>query len=71
MLRSLIPVAAAMLALTGALAAACFVKVYGVAFLGQARSRHVRRAREVHWGMRAAQGVLAALCLLFGVLPTS
>jgi len=70
-LRSLVPIAAAMLALTGALAAACFVKVYGVAFLGQARSRHVRRARPVPLSMRAGQGVLAVLCLLLGVLPTS
>jgi formate hydrogenlyase subunit 3/multisubunit Na+/H+ antiporter MnhD subunit len=69
-LRSLVPIAAAMLALTGALAAACFVKVYGVAFLGQARSRHVRRARPVPLSMRAGQGVLALLCLLLGVLPT-
>jgi formate hydrogenlyase subunit 3/multisubunit Na+/H+ antiporter MnhD subunit len=70
-LRSLVPVAAAMLALTGALAAACFVKVYGVAFLGQARSRHVRRARPVPVSMRVGQGLLAALCLLLGVLPTT
>jgi len=70
-LRSLIPIAAATLALTGALAAACFVKVYGVAFLGRARSRQVRRARQVPVSMRVGQGVLAALCLLLGVLPTS
>jgi hydrogenase-4 component B len=70
-LRSLVPVAAAMLALTGALAAACFVKVYGIAFLGQARSRHVRRARPAPFSMRAAQGVLALLCLVLGVLPTT
>ena len=69
-LRSLIPIAAAVLALTGALAAACFVKVYGVAFLGQARSRHVRRARPVPVGMRAGQGLLAALCVILGILPT-
>jgi len=69
-LRSLVAIAAAMLALTGALAAACFVKVYGVAFLGQARSRHVRRARPAPLGMRTGQGVLALLCLLLGVLPT-
>jgi hydrogenase-4 component B len=69
-LRSLIPIASAVLALTGALAAACFVKVYGVAFLGQARSRHVRRARQVPLGMRAGQGVLAVMCLLLGVFPT-
>ncbi len=69
-LRTLLPLAAAMLALTGALAAACFVKVYGVAFLGQARSRPVRRAREITLGMRIGQGWLAALCLALGVLPT-
>jgi len=69
-LRSLVPIAAAMLALTGALAAACFVKVYGVAFLGQPRSRQVRHARRVPFGMRVGQGLLAALCLLLGVLPT-
>jgi formate hydrogenlyase subunit 3/multisubunit Na+/H+ antiporter MnhD subunit len=70
-LRSLVPITAAVLALTGALAAACFVKVYGVAFLGQARSRHVRRARGVPLSMRAGQGVLALLCLLLGIFPTS
>jgi hydrogenase-4 component B len=69
-LRSLIPITSAILALSGALAAACFVKVYGVAFLGQARSRHVRRARQVPFGMRAGQGLLAALCLVLGVFPT-
>lgn len=69
-LRTLIPLSAAVLALSGALAAACFVKVYGVAFLGRARSRHVRRAREVSPGMIVAQGLLACLCLLFGILPT-
>jgi hydrogenase-4 component B len=67
--RTVIPVAAAILALTGALAAACFVKVYGVAFLGQARTRHVRHARDPVFGMQLAMGFLAVLCLLFGVLP--
>jgi formate hydrogenlyase subunit 3/multisubunit Na+/H+ antiporter MnhD subunit len=69
-LRSMVPIAAAMLALTGALAAACFVKVYGVAFLGQPRSRHIRRARQVPLSMRVGQGLLAILCLVLGVLPT-
>ena len=70
-LRSIVPIAAAVLALTGALAAACFVRVYGVAFLGQARSRPVRRAGAVPLSMRVGQGVLALLCLLLGVLPTT
>jgi len=69
-LRSLVPIASAVLALTGALVAATFVKVYGIAFLGQARSRHVRRARPSPKGMWAGQGVLAVLCVLFGMLPT-
>jgi formate hydrogenlyase subunit 3/multisubunit Na+/H+ antiporter MnhD subunit len=70
-LRSLVPITAAMLALTGALAAACFVKVYGVCFLGQPRSRQVRKAREVSLGMRAGQGLLAILCLVLGIFPST
>ncbi len=69
-LRSLIPISAAMLALTSALAVACFVRVYGVVFLGQPRSRHARHAREVGHGLRAAQVILVTLCLLIGILPT-
>ncbi len=69
-LRSIIPVTAAILALTTALAAAALVKVYGVAFLGKARTRRTSRAREVGYGMRAAMGLLALLCVALGVLPT-
>ncbi|MGR9105813.1 MAG: hydrogenase 4 subunit B [Gammaproteobacteria bacterium] len=70
-LRSFVPVTAAMLALTGGLAAACFVKVYGVVFLGQARSRHVRHAHETSSNaMLAGPAFLACLCLLLGVLPS-
>jgi len=70
-LRAFIPVTAAVLALTGAIAAAAFVKVYGVAFLGLARSRHARQAREVALSMRIAMGILALGCLLFGIFPTT
>lgn len=70
-LRSIVPIVAAVLALTGAMVAATFVKVYGVAFLGQARSRAVRRARPVPLSMRIGQAMLALLCLLLGVLPTA
>ncbi|MFN2308871.1 MAG: hydrogenase 4 subunit B [Gammaproteobacteria bacterium] len=68
-LRILIPFTAAMLALTGALSVACFVKAFGVTFLGQPRSRRVRHARATPWSMRVAQGLLALLCLLAGVFP--
>ena len=70
-LRSLLPITAAMLALTSALAAAAFVKVYGVAFLGKPRTRHAARAREVPLGMLAGMGLLAVLCLVLGILPTT
>jgi formate hydrogenlyase subunit 3/multisubunit Na+/H+ antiporter MnhD subunit len=69
-LRSLIPVAAASLALTAALAAACFVKVFGMIFLGQSRSHHCDNAREIQdKGMLAGSGLLAGLCFLFGIFP--
>ena len=71
LLRTMIPIAAAMLALTGALAAACFVKSFGIGFLGQPRSRRVARAREVPSGMLGGMGLLATLCLLLGVFPTT
>jgi hydrogenase-4 component B len=69
-LRMLMPIAAALLALTGALAAACFVKAFGIAFLGKPRTRHVARAREAPRGMLLGMGLLALLCLALGVLPT-
>ncbi len=67
-LRVVIPVAAAALALTGALGAAGFVRVYGIAFLGRPRTRRARFARRASFGMRFSQALLAFLCLLFGVL---
>ena len=68
-LRMIMPIAAALLALTGALAAACFVKAFGIAFLGRPRSRHVAHAREVPRGMLLGMGLLAVLCLVLGILP--
>lgn len=69
-LRSLIPVAAAALALTAALAAACFVNVFGLVFLGLPRSRHSDKAHEVEdKGMLAGPAVLAGLCFVFGIFP--
>ncbi len=69
-LRSLIPVAAAGLALTAALASACFVKVFGLIFLGQSRSRNSEKAHEVKdKGMLAGPALLACLCFLFGIFP--
>lgn len=64
-------VVAALLALSAALAAACFVRAYGIAFLGRPRSAEAARAREVEGSRLAAMAVPAALCMGVGVLPTA
>lgn len=70
-LRSLIPITAAALALTAAVAAACFVKVYGMTFLGVPRSHHSEKAVEVSdKGIMLATQILAGLCFLFGIFPS-
>jgi hydrogenase-4 component B len=57
------------LALIGALAVACFVKVFGAVFLGTARSGHSRHAHEAPWAMVLPMGVLVACCLFIGLFP--
>ena len=72
LLKLLIPLGAAMLALTGALAAACFVKVFGVVFLGHWRGhQQPERIHEVGWSMRLGMLLAALACFLLGILPTS
>src|SRR6185437_9754399 len=68
-LKILIPGIGAMLALAAALAAACFVKAFGVTFLGRPRSEAARNAKEVDRFSIAAMAVLAILCLVAGVVP--
>jgi hypothetical protein len=58
-----------MLALSAALAAACFVKAFGVSFLGRARSPAAAQALEVDRFSLATMFAFAALCLLAGILP--
>jgi hydrogenase-4 component B len=69
LLSALIPFSAAMLALAGALAAACFVKVFGIVFQGVPRSRAAAEAREADGWMQLGMAIPAVLCLLLGVLP--
>jgi len=57
------------LALVGALAAACFVKVYGMVFLGTPRSEEAARAHEAGRAMIGPMLVLAGCCALIGVAP--
>ncbi len=59
----------AALAMSGALAAACFVKLFGISFLGKARSECAMSANEVPASMNVGMGILAAFCLAIGVFP--
>jgi hypothetical protein len=64
-----VPAVGALLALSAALAAACFVKAFGVTFLGRPRTPAAERACETDHYSLAAMMFLAALCLLAGILP--
>lgn len=68
-LKILVPAVGGLLALAAALAAACFVKAFGITFLGRSRTKAAERAREVDSFSLAAMFALALLCLLAGVLP--
>lgn len=68
-LKFLVPASGAMLALAAALAAACFVRAFGVGFLGRPRSPAAATAKEVDRFQTGAMLVLALACLLLGVLP--
>jgi hydrogenase-4 component B len=61
---------APVLAMIGALACACFVKVIGTVFLGAPRAdREAAPPHECPWSMRAPMIVLALLCAVLGVAP--
>jgi hydrogenase-4 component B len=68
-LKILVPAVGALLALSAALAAACFVKAYGVTFLGRPRRPVAAAAKETDRFSLAAMSLLAALCLVAGILP--
>jgi hydrogenase-4 component B len=68
-LKLLVPAVGALLALSAALAAACFVKAFGVTFLGRARTPAAEHAQETDRFSLAAMFFFAALCLVAGVLP--
>ena len=65
--RGFAVIAAAALAITGALAIVCFVKAYGVAFCGQARTDHAKHATEAPAPMTIANGILIVACVLLGL----
>ena len=75
-IRSFGPVAGALpaliapvLALVGGLAVACFVKVFGIAFLGLPRSHAHAAGHEASGGMLLPMGVLSLCCAAIGLAP--
>jgi len=57
---------ASVLALTGGLAAACFVRAFGMTFLAMPRSKHAQEAKEANLSMKAGMALLAVPVILFG-----
>lgn len=70
LMKLLIPMGAALLALTAALAAACFVKAFGVTFLGHWRGQNHPGSSEANLPMRIGMIMAALSCLVLGILPT-
>jgi formate hydrogenlyase subunit 3/multisubunit Na+/H+ antiporter MnhD subunit len=68
-LKFLAPAVGGLLALSAALAAACFVKAFGITFLGRARTSVAHDAHETDASSLTAMFVLVALCLAAGILP--
>jgi hydrogenase-4 component B len=65
----ILPLMVGILALVGGLAAACFLKAFGMSFLGRPRSSGAADAQEVPLGMRIGLLSLAAGCVGLGILP--
>jgi hydrogenase-4 component B len=68
-LKFLVPAVGGLLALSAALAAACFVKAFGITFLGRPRTSVARDAQETDKFSLTAMFALVFLCLVAGVLP--
>jgi hydrogenase-4 component B len=65
----MMPIAVGMLALTSGLAAACFVKAFGITFLAIPRSHEAENAHEAPLSMRAGMVLLALACVALGLAP--
>lgn len=69
LLKFMVPAAGAMLALSAALAAGCFVKAFGATFLGRPRTGMAEQAQETDAFSLAAMFLLVGVCLVAGILP--
>ncbi|MBI1754848.1 hydrogenase 4 subunit B [Candidatus Azambacteria bacterium] len=64
-----VSISVALLALTGALALACFAKVYGIVFCALPRSKEASEAHEAGKPMVVSMAFLACACVALGVIP--
>ncbi|MDR3438553.1 hydrogenase 4 subunit B [Telmatospirillum sp.] len=64
-----VPVVGVAMALAAAFAATCFVRAFGIVFLGRPRSKQAEAAVEVPYSMQIAMAIPAVLCLCLGVFP--
>ncbi|HXX86533.1 MAG TPA: hydrogenase 4 subunit B [Casimicrobiaceae bacterium] len=70
LLKFLVPAVGGLLALSAALAGACFVKAFGITFLGRPRSDVARSAEETDRFSLTAMLAFVILCLAAGILPS-
>ena len=70
LMRILFPIAGSMLALTGALAAACFVKAFAITFLALPRGAESSPVHEAPRSMLAGMGWLTLACAVLGLGAT-
>ncbi len=68
-INMVVPLGAAVVALTAALAGYVMVKFYGVIFLGQPREPSLMQAHDAGWLERLGLAWLALGCILIGVFP--
>ncbi len=66
-IKLFLAVCACSLVLTGGLAAACFVKAFGITFLAQPRSGYAQKAKEAPLSMKIGMFFLAVPVIIFGL----
>ncbi|RMF17904.1 MAG: hydrogenase 4 subunit B [Gammaproteobacteria bacterium] len=68
-LRSIVPLAAALIILTSAISIVAFTKLFGIAFLGRPRHRQTRRSKPAPVPMVVSFSLITLACLIIGVQP--
>ncbi|VVB77820.1 F(420)H(2) dehydrogenase subunit L [uncultured archaeon] len=67
LIKLILMISMSLFALTSALAAACFVKAFGIVFLAVPRSKEAKEAKEADKFMLVGPAILAILCMVIGV----